>query len=397
MKKILLYQHQSSYNHGCEALAYSISKIIKELIPDCTITLSSYYANEDKEFDFPFIDSIVQNNAWLKRGTVPYFIYQIDKRTFKSKMIQDMFMYCKTCYELAKENDICIAIGGDNYCYNKGKEHWALDRKIKKLGKITMLWGCSIEPDDIPGELAEHLSNFDIITARDPITYQALIDHNVRSKIYRCADPAFILPIEECRLPKEWEKGNMIGLNFSPMVMGEMRDKDTPRKAIDELVRYILKETNQNIVLIPHVRLSFNDDIDELRIILKKYESTNRVILIDNKKLNARQLKYIISNCKMFIGARTHATIAAYSTNTPTLSIGYSIKAKGIARDLFGNEEGMTVSIKEIGGSNKLIESFRNIYDHLEENSNHLRKTIPDCKMKAYVPAKALQSLLEVK
>ena len=135
MKKILIYQHQSSYNHGCEALAYTISKMIKEVCPDSYITLSSFYAVDDKKFEFPAIDKIVQNDMWLKRGTFPYFVYQIDKRVLNSKSIQEKYMYCKTCYELAKEADICVAIGGDNYCYNKGKEHWPLERKIKKLGK----------------------------------------------------------------------------------------------------------------------------------------------------------------------------------------------------------------------------------------------------------------------
>ena len=39
-----------------------------------------------------------------------------------------------------------------------------------------------------------------------------------------------------------------------------------------------------------------------------------------------------------FTGARTHATIAALSSCIPTLSFAYSIKAKGINRDIFGHE-----------------------------------------------------------
>lgn len=396
MKKILLYQHQSSYNHGCEALAYTISKMIKEVIPDCQIILSSNFAEDDKKFDFPYIDYIIQNDMWLKRGTIPYFVYQIDKRILNNKTIQDKFMYCKTCYELAKVSDICIAIGGDNYCYNKGKEHWPLDRKIKKLGKKLMLWGCSIEPNDVSGEMAEHLNNFDVITVRDPISYQALLDNKVISNIYRCADPAFLLSIEECNLPDGWQEGNMVGINFSPMVMGQINEKDGPRKAINELIKFILNETNDNVVLIPHVRLSFNDDIDELKRIFEKYKSTNRILLIDDKTLNARQLKFIVSRCKIFIGARTHATIAAYSMGIPTLAIGYSVKARGIARDLFGNEKGMTISIKEISGADKLINTYKNIYEHLEENKNYLKKIMPEYKNKSKISAYALKELNEV-
>jgi colanic acid/amylovoran biosynthesis protein len=54
--------------------------------------------------------------------------------------------------------------------------------------------------------------------------------------------------------------------------------------------------------------------------------------------MNACQLKYVIGHCRLFIGARTHATIAALSGGVPTVSIAYSVKARGINHDLFGHE-----------------------------------------------------------
>jgi colanic acid/amylovoran biosynthesis protein len=47
----------------------------------------------------------------------------------------------------------------------------------------------------------------------------------------------------------------------------------------------------------------------------------------------------VISQLRFFIGARTHSTIAALSSEVPTVSIAYSVKARGINRDLFGNED----------------------------------------------------------
>jgi colanic acid/amylovoran biosynthesis protein len=55
------------------------------------------------------------------------------------------------------------------------------------------------------------------------------------------------------------------------------------------------------------------------------------------RNMNAVQTKYLISRCRFFIGARTHATIAAWSTLVPTISIAYSIKAIGLNTDLFGD------------------------------------------------------------
>ena len=54
---------------------------------------------------------------------------------------------------------------------------------------------------------------------------------------------------------------------------------------------------------------------------------------------NAPETKWIISKMKFFAGARTHSTIAALSSYVPTLSFAYSIKAKGINKDIFGHED----------------------------------------------------------
>lgn len=394
MKKFLVYQHQSSMNHGCEALVYAISKQIKEVCYESEIVVTSFFKEDDDKFSFPNVKEIVQNTQWLRRFTFPWFVYQVDLRTLKNKKIQEAFMYCKPCFKHAKEADVCVAIGGDTYCYNKGKEHWPLERKIKKLGKKMMLWGCSIEPDDIPGEMAEHLSNFDVITVRDPISYEALINGGVKSKIVRCADPAFLLDTEACDLPEGWEQGKMVGLNFSPMVMGNVGNKEETRKAVNELVEHILNSSDDKIVLIPHVRLSFSDDLEELKLIFDKYKDTGRVLLVDDITLNARQLKYIISNCRVFVGARTHATIAAYSTGVPTLAIGYSVKARGIARDLFGSEEGMTIAVKDLAGTDKLIKAYDNICVRKDEIRKQLLEIMPEYSKKALASGEVLKELI---
>lgn len=395
MKNILVYQHQSSMNHGCEALVYTISEQIKKIYPASELTVASYYKEDDMRFEFPNVDAILQNTPWLRRFTLPWLVYQVDKRLFNHYGFQETLMYCKPCYEAAKNADICVAIGGDTYCYNKGKEHWPLERKIKKMGKKMMLWGCSIEPEDIPGELAEHLSNFDVITVRDSISYEALVNGDIKSRIVQCADPAFLLSTQECELPEGWKAEKMVGFNFSPMVLDNVQEKEEARKAVYALIDYILDSSEDKVVLIPHVRLSFSDDMDELRPINERYKETGRVLLVDDAMLNARQLKYIISKCKIFVGARTHATIAAYSTGVPTLSIGYSIKARGIVRDLFGDEKGMTVSIKEISGTDKLIDAYANIYQRQREIKETLLAIMPEYQEKALISGKVFKDLLE--
>ena len=67
----------------------------------------------------------------------------------------------------------------------------------------------------------------------------------------------------------------------------------------------------------------------------------------------------------MFIGARTHATIAAYSPR-PTLVVGYSIKARGIAKDLFGTDEGYVLPVQALAQKEDLVNAFDWLYQNAQ-------------------------------
>ena len=73
------------------------------------------------------------------------------------------------------------------------------------------------------------------------------------------------------------------------------------------------------------------------------------------------------------------ATIAAYSTLIPTMVLGYSVKSKGIAIDLFG-EEKLVLTISEISDSSKLIEKFNEMVNEEKNIIQVLANTIPRIK-----------------
>ena len=80
----------------------------------------------------------------------------------------------------------------------------------------------------------------------------------------------------------------------------------------------------------------------------------------------------------MFIGARTHATIAAYSTCVPTLVVGYSVKAKGIAKDLFGTYENYVIPVQTLENKEDLINAFKWLNNNKEEIKKHLTDVMPE-------------------
>ena len=394
MKKVMLYQHAGSYNHGCEALATTVSAEIKRAAPDLRIYLCSHDSKEDREFPLPDIDEIIENKRWLRRWSLPWLFYQVDKRTFNCKALQEKIEIDKPCLKLAEEMDVCVAIGGDNYCYNKGKLYWPTERVIKKMGKKMMLWGCSVEPNELPGELCEHLSLFDAITVRESISYEAFVKCGLGDRAHLVADPAFLLEPETVELPEGFTEGQIVGINLSPMILNYTENRDKVVESVYALVDHILKSSEMNVLLVPHVRLPVTDDMDTLRPIYERYKDTGRVALLDDYALSCRQLKGYISKCRFFIGARTHSIIAAYSTCVPALALGYSVKAKGIARDIFGTEENLVLPVQTFDDPEATVRGFEYLREHERELKEKLESVMPSYKENARKSAEIFESLV---
>ena len=89
------------------------------------------------------------------------------------------------------------------------------------------------------------------------------------------------------------------------------------------------------------------------------------------------QLKGYISRCRFFIGARTHATIAAYSTLVPTLVLGYSVKSRGIATDLFGTGEHYVLPVQQLCTADAMTDAFQWLMEHEEDIRSRLKAEMP--------------------
>ena len=109
--------------------------------------------------------------------------------------------------------------------------------------------------------------------------------------------------------------------------------------------------------------------------------------------LNATEYKGYIARMRFFIGARTHATIAAYSTGVPTMVLGYSVKSKGIAKDIFG-EEKLVLGIEEISDAEKLIAKFEEMKQEELMLKEIVRNKIPYIKEMAQKAKSYLAEIL---
>ena len=158
-----------------------------------------------------------------------------------------------------------------------------------------------------------------------------------------------------------------------------------------KLLAYIIEKTDMNIALIPHVVEKNNDDRTVLQFLFNYFADTGRICMIDD--CNCMELKGYISRCRFFIGARTHATIAAYSSCVPTLVVGYSVKARGIAQDIFGTAENYVIPVQELKKESDLLDKFFWLMKREDEITDLLEVKMPEYCAKA-LGSKDLISIL---
>ena len=369
--------HLNGGNRGCEGIAKGTATILGEpkehLIGLCTdipidknLKIDQYVTLVDKQqktFVFRIVNRIYCNVLCL-----------FTKDSFILHLMEWIFAYHPFIKKMNK-GDIMLSTGGDMMCYGDNQVITTC-ADAKRQGAKTILWGCSMGKENLTPRKEKTLRKFDMIYARESLSYEFFKSLGLK-KVVCYPDPAFALESEMVELPKCFESNKVIGINLSNYTVGGYT-LDTPfGQKVKQLLDYILNKTDYHILLIPHVMWKGQDD----RIIAKNvaglYEKyKDRISVLDSDIYNYLQIRYIISKCHIFIGGRTHAVVSAYSTCVPTIALGYSIKSRGIAKDI-GMPEYTIVDSKNVKMKGELKESFCQLCQDYQKVKEHLDSFIP--------------------
>ena len=365
--KYFLFNHEGSKNHGCEAIVRGSMNIIENSDEKAEFVLSSYNPSDDK-----IINNITVKAARTRALTkVEKLIAAVDLKINNSETYALQKMYSPIVSD-AEDCDVCLSVGGDTYCYGDNHGIQVLTRELKKRGKKTVLWGASIGAEDLSERKLESLRDFDAIFTREPITYELLRENGANDNIYLFSDPAFCMERVEVEPIDGFTRENTLGFNISPLVAsGDPRKKEIA----EDFLRFVFENTTMKVLLVPHVVEENNNDYDFMKPIFEKFEHTGRIAILP-PDLEARQYKGYIAGTRFFVGARTHSTIAAYSSGVPTIALGYSVKARGIAKDIFG-EEKYVLDIKAMTDYEELRDEFLKLLENENEIRRDLMKSIP--------------------
>lgn len=364
--KYFLFNHAGSKNHGCEALVRGTVNIIENSDGNAEFALSSYDAQADN------IDGVEVKQSATRELTFPEkIIAALDLRINKSEEYALEKMY-STVVADASECDVCLSVGGDTYCYGNNHGIQVLTKELKKAGKKVILWGASIGNEDLTEEKLKSLGDFDAIFAREPITFELLKEANANDKIFLFSDPAFCMERASVEMPEGFTRENTLGFNISPLIA-----KSNPKtlEIAENFIDFIFENTTLKVLLVPHVVEDNNNDYEFMKPVYEKFSETGRIAILP-QTLNAMQYKGYIAHTRFFIGARTHSTIAAYSSGVPTIALGYSVKARGIAKDIFGEERNV-LNFNSMTDAAPLKKEFLKLVEEENEIKGELMRSIP--------------------
>lgn len=403
----LLFVGNGPYrNRGCEAIVRGTMEILSDTFgTDITarsgVMASPATVDSQQEGE---IDSRVRNFAVSHVGprlSPKWWMSQANAR-----LGTNLHGHTRALRGPAQGVTCALQLGGDNYSLDYGQpwDYVSVDRWLQKRSVPVVIWGASVGPFDSDAKFAPvihaHLKTLAGIFVRETASQDYLASHGISDNVHLVADPAFCMTPSEPTDPavRDLVMEGMIGINISPLVARFSHtggDLGAWRRNAADMIVAAVERTGRPVLLVPHVGSPKHDE-DDFSFMADLREMVAPRVQVPVKAapagLGAAELKWLIARCAVFAGTRTHSTIAALSSCTPTLSLSYSVKAVGINQDIFGHQE-FCKSVKTITS-----EDFAGTLEAMLANADGLRKeleaTMPNIKARARSAGPLLANIL---
>lgn len=394
-------------NRGCEALIRSITAILREADPEAELLCPSGDVVTDRQrwpeaekSDVRFVPPSLFPASVKWWGRLERYAPLAVKFWRRPRFMPD-----SSTRAAIGEADVIIVTGGDILGLEYGRPSlyhwmglidWAIDR-----GKPVHLWAASVGPFSsdqvVERQIAQHLKRYASISARESATFRYLNSLGLNA-VELVTDPAFTMkpePHHHGDIVFERAEAGVLGFNVSPLVRGFLPDDATKARFDAEIVDFLCETVHNrglSVLLVPHVDpydgSTWNSDSAYMRRLASDASLPVEKLSVVPPSLNAAQLKYTLSRCRFVIGARTHATIGALSMAVPTVSISYSVKARGINRDLFGHED-LVLPTREVSKT-RLLSALDLLIGREEEFRHLLAERIPEWRARAMLASASL-------
>jgi len=363
-------------NRGCEAIAKSSIRIIRDHLPGVSIINGNPFAEYDQADE---TEPDVRHEQCVPcRG--PYSRMWMSHRLFKATGIARNFSSAGRWVQSRSHGAAAVlSAGGDLYGLSYGEEQLLqyLFFGLAALGAKTpfVIWGATIGKMDASPKLKklamEHFKRCSLVLVREQDSVDYLASCGVKDNVRLVADPAFVLepgkPAFDLRLNDPL--GESIGFNLAAAYGaygGNGSFKDMVALGAD-CVEEIVRRTKRPVILVPHVvgyppGACPDNDTVFLSLIREVLAQRGVDVGMASSSLRSWELKWVLGHLKTYVGSRWHSTVGALGSATPTLSIGFSEKAPALNKFLLGHDR-YVLNCKElnpVGLADKLEELLTN-------------------------------------
>ena len=354
-------------NRGVSALAYSLVKLVKEVIPNAKISFfmgnpektNNVLHLADKEVAIDVINYRLSPRARIQEHLLFLICMAFLVRITPSDWLRRKIIHSNSRLRDLDECDVIGDIhGGDSFSDIYGLGDFIMGIvptvMIILLRKKLVLFPQTYGP--YHSWLAKAIARWVILRASVVLSrdhenipfVNTLLGRPINdTQIAFCPDVAFTLPAVppskiEIYPPTDILAGEkIVGININGLMFhGGYTGKNMfglrfeYKTFVLNLIQKLMNETTSRIFLIPHTYsdkgniYSDNEAAGQVYDALKdKYK--NRLYLVTGE-YNQFEIKGIIGRCDFFIGSRMHACIAAISQGVPTAALAYSKKFHGV-------------------------------------------------------------------
>lgn len=316
MKIGLMGLEFESPNKGCEALVYSFLSIIIDALDEKTI---------------------IYNFSGTNLGVIPKYFDKIKFVNIKPKIKDIKFKYVRAIKKCDYIFDATMGDGfsdiySEKYCNSLIRRKRIAEYFCDKYILLPQTYG-PFENAGCAKKAREVFKKAYKIYCRDELSQQLLKEkYNIKESVL-VSDMAFILPYDKNMY--RFDGKNKLGINISGLLYKGGFHKENQfglaldyRCLIDKLLSTLTKK--YEVHLIPHVvdlkEFAHDDDYKICKELHEKYPDT----VLAPAFVTPIEAKSYISNMNVFVGARMHSTIAAFSSGVATIPISYSRKFEGL-------------------------------------------------------------------
>ena len=378
MKIVLLGLEFYIGNKGCEALSYSFVGILDKVASE-----------EQIQFEAEAIVMAGGRDKRVSDGITKITMTKIEPKKYS------FWRHC--CKAFAKSDVIIDFSMGDSFSDIYGVKRFAVYSVLKELairshtpfilgpqtyGPFQRSW--------VKKWAAGIIKRSSEVYARDGLSKSYVFEMCGRNVI-QVTDVAFALPYPKEEALKDSCEKLKVGMNISGLLWqggytgnNQFHLKVDYKKYCMDVIQNLMERGGYEIYLIPHVgdkaKQMMESDYIPCKELMEIYPGLHLVDQLEDPF----SVKSQIARMDIFIGARMHATIAAFSSGVATIPVSYSRKFEGLYQGLeypyvvealrLTTEEAVTITDDYIRQYKKLQKAVEDSMETVDQKLEIFRK-----------------------